>query len=98
VPERLFGAALRSTPSGIIATRWTMGDPDAQAEAVVAWRTLNRALRGPTQPAAAAAALPERRSLEQEVEAVEFALVWLRALGEACRDRLQTEDLPDARS
>jgi hypothetical protein len=77
-----------------------MSDPDAQAEAAAAWRILSRALRGPTptQPGEIAAALPDRRSLEQEVEAVEFALVWLRALGEACRDRLRTEDLPDARS
>jgi len=73
-----------------------MSDPDAQAEAAAAWRTLSRALRGHTEPGALAAALPDRRSLEQEVAAVELALVWLRALGDACRDRLETEALPDA--
>jgi hypothetical protein len=72
-----------------------MSDSDAQAEAAVAWRTFSRALHGHTEPGALAAALPDRRSLEQEVEAVELALVWLRALGEACRDRLDNDDLPE---
>jgi hypothetical protein len=70
---------------------------DAQDEAAAAWRTFSRALRGPTQPAAIAAALPDRRRLEQELAAAERALVWLRDLAGACRDRLATEALPEVR-
>jgi hypothetical protein len=74
-----------------------MTDPDTQAEAEAAWSALSRALRGQPQPAAIAAGLPDRRSPEQELAAAELALVWIRALAGACRDRLAGEDLPDVK-
>jgi hypothetical protein len=70
---------------------------DAQDEATAAWRTFSRALRGQTQPGAIADGLPDRRRLEQELAAAELALVWLRALAGACRDRLANEALPEVR-
>ena len=73
-----------------------MSDPDEQAEGLAAWRTLDRVMRGAFQPGALAAALPDRRSLERELAAAELALIWFRAVAEACRDRLETEVLPDA--
>ena len=75
-----------------------MSDPDAEAELVAAWRTLSRAVRGAVGPDVLAAAHADRRGLEREVETAELALVWIRALAAACRDRLDTEDLAGGRS
>jgi hypothetical protein len=73
------------------------GERDAPDEATAAWRTFSRALRRPTQPTAIADGLPDRRRLEQELASAELALVWLRALAGAGRDRLANEALPEAR-
>ena len=75
-----------------------MTEPDTQAVAVAVWRAFSRGLSGPTSPGAIADGLPDRRSLEREVASAELALVWVRALADACRDRLANEDLPDVGS
>jgi hypothetical protein len=75
-----------------------MSEPDAQAQATAAWRTFSRAIRGQTEPGAIAEGLPDRHSLEREVASAELALIWFRALAEACQDRLDNDDLPEVQS